>query len=123
MESKAANTDWFAGANQKLATIEEHRLEYEDEEEGDKAPPPEVFAAAKQFLEALHGNGDNKFDEPRMFVAPNGNLVLAFGNKTRGFDIRFAPEVTFFYKTGDHPNQTGTGVADAVKVLNKHFQL
>lgn len=121
MTTVQVSPEWYAIANKNLAEIEAHAAEYEDPEEGDVAPQKPVFDAVRAFLTTLNAEGKPAFEVPRMFVSPAGHLVLAYGNKDKGVDLRFAPEVEFFFKgTGLDP-VNGTGVPEAIKLVLKHF--
>ena len=93
MQVVPVSPEWYTASCKNLALIEQNADDYEDPEEGDRAPSREVFDAVRTFLIALSNEGDIKLEEPRMFVSPNGHIVLTYGNKSKSIDIRFAPEV------------------------------
>lgn len=121
MTTVQVSADWYAIANKNLAEIEEHAADYEDPEEGDVAPPKPVFDAVRAFLSDLNLEGKPTFEVPRMFVSPAGHLVLAYGNKDKGVDLRFAPEVEFFFKGNGLEPVNGKGIPAAIKLVLKHF--
>jgi hypothetical protein len=119
-----ANPEWFLTACKKLAEIEENAADYEDPEEGDKAPTKEVFDAVRAFLTAVKNvGGEAKLEVPHMFVSPSGNMVLTYGNKTASIDLRFSPEVFFSFKKGDAAPVKGEGLANVVGLVGRHFRV
>lgn len=115
--------EWFQTALKSLCEIEEHAAEYEDPEEGDVAPTAVVFGAVKEFLNLLNKDAEIKLETPRFFVSPAGQIVLGFGNKTRSLDIRFSPELHYYFKDATAPTKEGERAADAVALAHKHFRL
>lgn len=115
--------EWFQAAWKNLELIENNADAYEDPEEGDKAPSKEVFEAVKGFLNTLKDVGDTKLEEPRFFVSPNGQIVVAFGSKKRSLDIRFTPNVYFYFKDSQLAPATGDNMNDAVQLTSKYFRI
>ncbi len=124
MQSETTNNpEWFLVASKALQEIREHAADYEDEEEGDKAPSEAVFEAISLFLNELLKKGGAKLEQPHIFVSPNGQMVLTYGNKTKSIDIRFSPEVHFYFKGTKPVPVEGDGLANAVLLVSEHFKV
>ena len=121
--SETLDLDWFESSLKKLAEIEEHAGDYEDEEEGDKAPGPEMFDAVKSFLKTVKAKVDAKLETPRFFVSPNGSLLVTFSNKKCELDIRFSPELHLYYKDSAGKITEGASALDALDLIKKHFKV
>jgi hypothetical protein len=117
--------EWYTTASKNLATIEDHAADYEDPEEGDKAPTADVFEAVRRFLIQLRNvAGSDKLDEPKIFVSPNGHLILTYSHPTSPtrLDIRFTPRVHYHLQLQD-TNITGSGNAEAVELTHQRFRI
>lgn len=123
MSSVQVSPEWYTAACKNLALIEENAADYEDPEEGDKAPSEEVFTAVRAFLNLLRNKHEDKLEEPRMFVSSNGHLLLCYGNKNQSLDLRFDPNLSFFFQHAEKPPASGSEVADAIELLCKYFRV
>ena len=113
--------EWFKSAWKNLELLQENASAYEDPEEGDKAPTAEVFEAVKTFLRKLGEPGSPNLEEPRFAVSPNGQIVLAFGSKKRSLDVRFTPQVHYFFKDAETGVTSGEEMAPAIELAQKYF--
>ena len=121
--TKKDSPEWYEAAIKALEEIEANKEDYVDEEEGDVAPSDEIFAVVRKFLAALITDEGEKMETPRMFVSPNGNIILTFGNKKKGLDVRFSPEVASFFKVENAAEKTGKTFDDAVKFALTNFKV
>lgn len=123
MHAVQADPEWYTAALKKLGEIEEHADEYEDPEEGDKAPTPVIFTAVRAFLTTLKAQDYGTLEVPRMFVSPDGQILVSYGDKKRGLDIRFSPELFYYFKhTTQAPKEKeGDNQADVLLLISKHF--
>lgn len=121
-DANGANPKWYTTACEKLAEIEQNAEDYEDPEEGDKAPSPEIFVAIKNFFDVLKKEAKSGVQDPRMFVSPAGVIVVTFGDKAKGIDIRFSPEIFFLYKPSEKAkSEEGDRMSDAIQLVAKNF--
>jgi hypothetical protein len=114
---------WYEAAEASLGLIEANVQDYEDLDEGDKAPTQEVFAATKAFLGKLNTEASFEIEQPRINVSSNGHLALSFGSKKRSLDILFAPKVHFYLKGDSVQTETGECESQALELALKYFRL
>ncbi len=115
--------EWYTAACKNLAVIEEHAADYEDPSEGEKAPTKEIFDAVKTFFNTLRGKGEDKLEEPRMFVSHEGHLLLSYGNKKQNLDIRFEPTLSYFFHHAENGPSSGSEHTGAVELVIKYFRI
>lgn len=123
MQTVNISPEWYTSTLMKLKAIEENASDYEDLEYGDKAPSPEVFQAVRAFLDDLQKKGDKKLEQPNIFISPNGQILLTYGDKKRSIDIRFSPEIFFFFKHPEHELVTGSCVKEAITLVCSFFRI
>jgi hypothetical protein len=121
--TKKDSPEWYQAAIKTLEEIEIHRAEYEDEEEGDVAPSDEIFASVRKFLAALITEDGPTLETPRMFVSPNGNIILTYGGKEKVLELRFSPDVFSSLKLKAQAEKNGKTMEDAVQFARAHFQV
>lgn len=89
-------TEGIIKASSNLELIERHLKDYENEER--IAPTPEVIAGVREFLKALSDASKGlHIPEPKLFVSPNGHIVMEIGERPHEMIIRFRPKLTFVY--------------------------
>lgn len=114
-------TEEIAKALVNLGLIEKHLGDYENEER--IAPTAEVVAAVREFLNALNSESDGpRIPEPRLFVSPNGHIVVEIGARPYKVIIRFRTKVTFCYWHPRLGDGKGEGVTNAMNAVKGHFQ-
>ncbi len=114
--------EWYTAACRDLEKIEAHASEYDCPEEGCYPPSQEVFASVKSFFDYLR-KSDEKLEEPRIFVANSGDILLTYGGDDRCMDIRFDPTLSFFFQYQDQPPLAGCADADVAGLLSKYFRV
>ena len=119
---KQVSPEWFELTLKKLDRLEAHAEDYEDKEEGDIAPTKEVFEAVREFLKHLRDKNE-KLEEPRLVVSPNGHIVVVFGGKKRSLDVRFTPKCYFYFKDNNEAPTTGEKLDGAVELAAKYFKI
>lgn len=118
---KKDSPEWYRAAMKTLEEIETNKEDYVDEEEGDVAPSDAIFASVRNFLDALLDD-ETVMETPKMFVSPNGNIILTFGNKDKALELRFSPDVFSALKIKAQAEKNGKNLDDAVKFARAHFQ-
>lgn len=114
--------EWYELTLKKLDKLEARAEEYNDPDEGDVAPNKDVFKAVREFLERLRDTNE-KLEEPRLVVSPNGHIVVVFGSKKRSLDVRFTPNCYFYFKDSTEAPATSDGVDGAVELAAKYFKI
>jgi hypothetical protein len=114
--------EWYTAACKNLRKIEAHSADYSCPEEGYSAPSTEIFVAVEGFFNILRKT-DEKLEEPRIFVSPEGHILLSYGTQNRNMDIRFEPSVTFFFQHSEQAPLAGTDCHAAASLLTKYFRI
>jgi hypothetical protein len=114
--------EWFDLTSKKLDHLEATKDDYNDPEEGDKAPTKEIFQVVRDFLGMLRDKNE-KLEEPNLFISPNGHIVVVFGTKKRSLDVRFTPEAHYYFKDSSEAPSSGKGVEGAVELAFKYFRI
>src|SRR5438309_12055878 len=95
--------DWYSSTLRRLNDVQASESEYEGAE--DFFPPPQVFTATREFIEQLADSVDESvnLEEPKVFVSPNGQLVLTWGTAQRAtLDVRVSARgASFLLKSAD----------------------
>ena len=114
--------EWYELTLKKLDKLEARAEDYNDPEEGDVAPSKDVFKSVREFLEHLRDKNE-KLEEPRLVVSPNGHIVVVFGSKKRSLDVRFTPSCYYYFKDSTEAPATSAGVDGAVELAVKYFKI
>ncbi|MBA4027343.1 MAG: hypothetical protein C0473_03785 [Cyanobacteria bacterium DS3.002] len=114
--------EWYTAACRNLEKIEAHADDYSCPEEGYTAPSRDIFPVVQKFFNKLRRTNE-KLEEPRIFVSPEGHILLNYGSETRNLDIRFAPSITFFFSHNEVAPVAGYCEIDAINLLAKYFRI